>query len=86
MRRDRFVHDFVEYVPSDPKEGVIYVSIPFRTVVHKCACGCGTKIATPLSPANWKMTYDGDTISLSGVDAPAAVVGLSVTMAGIGPA
>ena len=65
MRRDAFVHEFVDYVPSDPEDGVIYISIRFRTIVHKCACGCGTKIATPLSPANWKMTYDGDTISLS---------------------
>lgn len=65
MRREAFVHEFTEYVPRDPDNGVIYVSIRFRTVVHKCACGCGTKIATPLSPASWTLTYDGDAISLS---------------------
>src|ERR1700733_15245761 len=65
MRREAFVHEFTEYVPHDPDDGVIYVSIRFRTVVHKCPCGCGTKIATPLSPANWKLTYDGEAISLS---------------------
>lgn len=65
MRRNSFVHEFVDYMPHDPQEGVIYVSIRFRTVVHRCACGCGTKIATPLSPANWKLTYDGDSISMS---------------------
>jgi hypothetical protein len=64
VRRDSFVHEFVEYVPKDPQEGILYVSIRFHTVVHRCACGCGTKIATPLSPANWQITYDGESISI----------------------
>ena len=58
-------HEFVEYVPSTLAEGVLYVSVRFRTVVHLCACGCGVKIATPLSPANWQLCFDGESISLS---------------------
>jgi hypothetical protein len=58
-------HEFVDYVPPEPAEGVLYVSIRYRTVVHLCACGCGTKIATPISPANWTLSYDGESISLS---------------------
>jgi hypothetical protein len=65
MRRDRMAHEFVEYVPSTLAEGVLYVSVRFRTVVHLCACGCTTKIATPLSPANWQLSFDGKSISLT---------------------
>lgn len=57
-------HEFVELVPDDLKEGVIYVSIPYSTVVHKCACGCGNEVITPLSPTDWKLTYDGESITL----------------------
>lgn len=58
-------HEFVEYVPSTLTEGVLYVSVRFRTVVHLCACGCAAKIATPLSPANWQLSFDGESISLT---------------------
>lgn len=57
-------HEFVEYIPQDLSEGIIYVSIPFATVVHKCCCGCGNEVVTPLSPTDWKLTFDGESISL----------------------
>ena len=41
------------------------MSIPYATAVHLCACGCGNKVVTPFSPAEWQLTYDGDTVSLS---------------------
>ena len=43
---------------------MIYVAIEFGTVLHKCACGCGSQVATPLAPRGWSLTYDGETISL----------------------
>ncbi len=58
-------HEFVEYVPGTLAEGVLYVSVRFRTVVHLCACGCMTKIATPLSPASWQLGFDGESVSLT---------------------
>jgi hypothetical protein len=57
-------HRFVERVPSPLEDGVIYVSIGFGTVIHKCCCGCGDKVVTPLSPVDWAVTYDGQSISL----------------------
>ncbi len=42
----------------------LYVSIEFTTVVHKCCCGCGREVVTPLSPTDWKLTFDGVSISL----------------------
>lgn len=57
-------HEFVEQMPENLDEGVIYVSIPFETVIHKCVCGCGAEVVTPLSPAEWSLNFDGETISL----------------------
>lgn len=57
-------HEFVEFIPSNLHEGTIYVSIPYATVIHKCLCGCGKEVVTPLSPTDWKLIFDGVTISL----------------------
>lgn len=59
-----FRHKFVEYIPDALDEGVLYVSVTFRTVLHLCGCGCGSEVATPLDPSDWKLTFDGKTISL----------------------
>jgi len=55
---------FVEFVPDTLEEGIVYVSIVYGAVVHTCCCGCGEKVSTPLSPAQWSITYDGRRISL----------------------
>jgi hypothetical protein len=60
----RVTHRFVEHIPSPLDDGVVYVSIAFGTVVHKCCCGCGDKVVTPLTPVDWAVTYNGQSISL----------------------
>ena len=66
MREERKItHEFVEIIPKDRQEGVLYISIPFATAVHNCFCGCGTKVVTPISPVFWKLIFDGETVSLS---------------------
>jgi len=56
---------FVDSAPDELMEGVFYISIPFRTTLHLCACGCRNQVVLPLRPTAWKMTYDGDTVSMS---------------------
>jgi hypothetical protein len=56
--------EFVEYIPTDLQEGTIYLSVPYATAVHMCACGCANKVVTPFSPAHWKLVYDGETVTL----------------------
>lgn len=58
-------HKFVEFIPDKIEEGVLYVSIEYCTAIHKCACGCGNKVVTPLSPTDWQLTFNGKTLSLS---------------------
>ena len=57
-------HRFVEFIPDKLEDGILYVSIPYATVAHKCCCGCGTEVVTPLSPTDWKLVFDGESISL----------------------
>jgi uncharacterized protein DUF6527 len=56
--------EFVEFVPKEIEEGVLYVSVPYSTTVHRCACGCDSKITLPISPVKWRFMYDGKRISL----------------------
>jgi hypothetical protein len=63
-RIDEVRPEFVDLMPSTLEDGVVYVSIEYGTVIHRCCCGCGEKIVTPLHPTQWRMTYDGETISL----------------------
>jgi hypothetical protein len=64
ISKNVLTHEFVEYIPDDLKDRTIYVSVAFATAVHKCCCGCGNQVVTPLSPAGWKLTFDGETVSL----------------------
>jgi hypothetical protein len=63
--RKTLTPEFVGEIPRDLEDGVLYVSMEFATVVHRCACGCGGKVVTPLSPTDWRITYDGEGVSLS---------------------
>lgn len=56
--------EFVESFPTPLEQGVLYVSIEFTTCAHLCACGCGEEVITPLSPAQWSLTYNGHDVSL----------------------
>lgn len=63
-RASKLSHLFVETVPDALSEGVLYVSMEYATTIHLCACGCKNEIVLPLSPTDWKMTYNGETISI----------------------
>jgi hypothetical protein len=65
MKRTSISHEFVEYIPPELDEGVLYVSIPYATAIHLCACGCVNKVVTPISPAEWQLLYDGESVSLT---------------------
>lgn len=60
----RFEHRFVESAPQTLEQGVLYVSIRHKSVLHLCACGCGQEVVTPLAPHRWQMTFNGETVSL----------------------
>ena len=55
---------FVEFVPEELEEATLYISMTYGTASHLCCCGCGTKVVTPITPTDWSMRFDGDTVSL----------------------
>ncbi len=63
-RQEKLIPEFIELAPSELKEGVLYISMIYASVIHKCCCGCGEKVVTPLGPTDWKLTYDGESASL----------------------
>ena len=49
----KFTLQRVHYMPKELNPGVLYVSEEFDIAMHLCACGCGSKIRTPLGPTEW---------------------------------
>ena len=64
-RRTQIQHRYVEFIPKDLDEGILYISTRFRTASHLCCCGCGSKVVTPLNPAKWRLVDHNSTVSLS---------------------
>jgi hypothetical protein len=65
MMRTAFLRpEFVHAIPEKLDAGMLYVSIDFATAAHSCCCGCGREVITPLTPTDWKITYNGVSISL----------------------
>ncbi len=60
----KFALERVRYMPKELKPCVLYVSEEFAIAIHLCACGCGSKIKTPLGPTEWsvKQTKSGPTL------------------------
>lgn len=64
MRHLRLEYRFVRNVPRELEPGILYISMDYATAVHSCCCGCGDRVVTPFTPTDWRMTFDGESISL----------------------
>lgn len=64
-RIDYLSPELVESFPQPMASGTLYVSLMFNSCGHLCCCGCGREVITPLSPAQWSITYNGQDVSLS---------------------
>jgi hypothetical protein len=64
MMRTTMTPEFVELIPKALTEGTLYISTKYATATHLCACGCGTKIVTPLKTGFWKLARHGELVSL----------------------
>lgn len=60
----RFRLQHVQYLPAVLEPRVLYVSEEFDIAMHLCACGCGSKVKTPLGPTEWSIeeTAEGPTV------------------------
>lgn len=64
MRHTHLEHRFVEQLPECLEPGVLYICMEYATSAHICCCGCGEEVVTPFTPTDWRMTFDGETVSL----------------------
>lgn len=65
MLHQRLNHRFVSELPEALEPGILYISMEYATAAHSCCCGCGEEVVTPFTPTDWRMSFDGDSISLS---------------------
>jgi hypothetical protein len=61
----KYKYEFVRFIPDKIEDGIVYISIEYNAMSHKCACGCGNEVITPIFPSGWSLTYDGKTISIN---------------------
>ena len=54
----------VHYMPKELNPGVLYVSEKFGAGAHLCACGCGSKIRTPIGPTEWSVQETAEGLTL----------------------
>jgi hypothetical protein len=57
--------EIVEFIPDELKDGVIYVSFIYSVAIHKCCCGCGIQVVTPLGNGGWQLLLSNDLATLS---------------------
>ena len=55
---------FVEFIPERLADGVLYVSERYRTATHRCCCGCGEEVVTPLGPTDWSLRVANGAVTL----------------------
>lgn len=59
MKNPELMPVFAEYIPAQLDPGTLYISPQYSTASHLCACGCGTRVVTPLGPSDWTLVFDG---------------------------
>lgn len=65
MRASQIDLKLVDLAPSELQAGVLYVSEKYQTGLHLCCCGCGERVVTPLSPAEWQLRVQRGNASLT---------------------
>jgi len=55
----------VEVIPEHLEDGVLYICERYQIALHRCCCGCGEEVVTPLTPAEWSLARHGKSVSLS---------------------
>ena len=64
MRTTQWQIEWVEDMPERMEAATLYISVKHRLTEHLCACGCGTEVSLHLGRSEWRLIYDGDSISV----------------------
>ena len=55
---------YVDTIPETLQDAMLYISESYGTAIHRCCCGCGEEVVTPLTPADWSLRREGDAVTL----------------------
>jgi len=64
MKDNNIDYKIVEIIPDHIENGVIYISERYKTAIHKCCCGCGEEVVTPLIPTDWSVRINDHKVTL----------------------
>lgn len=58
---------YIKYIPrlNEMEDLTLYISREFSTASHKCICGCGEEVVTPLGKGFWTLKDLNNRVSLS---------------------
>jgi hypothetical protein len=60
---------YVNTIPENLEENVLYISKEFHIAIHLCLCGCKEKAVTPLNHEDctdkWNLIEKGEKVSLT---------------------
>ncbi len=56
IKKIKVTTEEVEFIPSELKQDIIYVSKEYETATHLCLCGCGNLSVTPINKGGWNLT------------------------------
>lgn len=59
VKQNALPHRIVEFIPEHLDDGILYISHKYQTASHKCCCGCGEEVVTPLGPTEWSIHIEG---------------------------
>ncbi len=64
MMQFELQYSFVDFIPAELRNGILYISVKYSTASHLCCCGCGERVVTPITPTDWKIIFNGESVSL----------------------
>jgi hypothetical protein len=64
MRIEKIIPRMVELAPKHLEPGLLYISEKYAAAVHLCCCGCGEKVVTPISAAEWSVSLRGGLVTV----------------------
>lgn len=56
--------EFCETVPESLGDSTLYVSVKYSVAIHKCMCGCGNRVVTPIHEDGWALVWYGRAVTL----------------------
>lgn len=66
IRKVEIIPVYCEFIPTEMKQGVIYISEKYDIANHLCLCGCGIQAPTPIDLEDgWKIIKKDNKVSLT---------------------